>query len=84
MPSQTVGARRFLAFHKISGPPVRLPREMEDLLKVAAESVERRTEENRRISDVIQRERQRLFHFIRRRVDDQGDAEDILQMSSTN
>jgi RNA polymerase sigma factor (sigma-70 family) len=52
---------------------------MEDLLSVAAERVEQRAEENRRISDVIQRERRRLFHFIRKRVDDQGDAEDILQ-----
>src|ERR1700677_415525 len=30
-------------------------------------------------SEVIQRERQRLFQFIRKRVDDEGDAEDILQ-----
>ena len=35
--------------------------------------------ENRRISDVIQRERRRLFHFIRRWVADEWDAEDILQ-----
>ena len=48
-------------------------------MKIAAESVKQRTEENRRISDVIQRERRRLFHFIRQRVDDQRDAEDILQ-----
>jgi len=41
--------------------------------------VEQRAEQNRRISDVIQRERRRLLHFIRQRVDDQGDAEDILQ-----
>src|SRR4051812_9282216 len=52
---------------------------MEDLLSVAAEHVEQRTEQNRRISEVIQRERRRLFQFIRNRVDDQGDAEDILQ-----
>jgi RNA polymerase sigma factor (sigma-70 family) len=45
---------------------------MEDVLSVAAE-------ENRRISDIIQREGRRLFQFIRKRVDDQGDAEDILQ-----
>jgi RNA polymerase sigma factor (sigma-70 family) len=44
---------------------------MENLLSVAAE--------NRRISDVIERERQRLLQFIRGRVDDEGDAEDILQ-----
>src|SRR6266404_3997653 len=52
---------------------------MEDLLSGAPEHVEQRAEENRRISEVIQRERRRLFHFIRKRVDDQGDAEDILQ-----
>src|SRR5437667_12500802 len=50
---------------------------MEDVLSVAIESG--RAEQNRRISDVIQRERRRLFHFIRKRVDDEGDAEDILQ-----
>src|SRR5436309_14328645 len=50
---------------------------MEDLLSVAIESG--RAEQNRRISEVIQRERRRLLHFIRKRVDDQGDAEDILQ-----
>jgi RNA polymerase sigma factor (sigma-70 family) len=44
---------------------------MDDLLSVAAE--------NRRISDVVRRERRRLFRFIRERVDDEGDAEDILQ-----
>ena len=52
---------------------------MEDVLSVAAEHGERRAEENRRIADVIQRERRRLFAFIRGRVADQGDAEDILQ-----
>jgi len=52
---------------------------MEDVLSVAAEPGELRAEENRRIADVIQRERRRLFAFIRGRVADQGDAEDILQ-----
>src|SRR6266481_6275570 len=49
---------------------------MEDVLSVAIESG--RAEQNRRISEVIQRERRRLLHFIRKRVDDEGDAEDIL------
>ncbi|HKW96175.1 MAG TPA: sigma-70 family RNA polymerase sigma factor [Bryobacteraceae bacterium] len=35
--------------------------------------------EVRRISDVVTRERSRLWNFIRRRVPDPGDAEDILQ-----
>jgi RNA polymerase sigma factor (sigma-70 family) len=52
---------------------------MEDLLTVAIEPGERRAEQNRRIAEVIRRERLRLLHFIRKRVDDEGDAEDILQ-----
>jgi RNA polymerase sigma factor (sigma-70 family) len=48
---------------------------MEEVLSVS----ERRTEQNRRISQVIERERRRLFHFIRKRVEDEQDAEDILQ-----
>jgi RNA polymerase sigma factor (sigma-70 family) len=36
-------------------------------------------EQNRRISEIIRREHGRLLNFIRRRVDDAGDAEDILQ-----
>lgn len=52
---------------------------MDDVLSIAAEPVGQRTDQNRRISEVIERERRRLFHFIRKRVDDQGDAEDILQ-----
>jgi RNA polymerase sigma factor (sigma-70 family) len=46
----------------------------------AAASLERMAlEEDRRISDVFARERSRLLAFIRRRVRDPGDAEDILQ-----
>lgn len=36
-------------------------------------------EQDQRISTVVQRERSRLSHFIRRRVADPLDAEDILQ-----
>jgi RNA polymerase sigma factor (sigma-70 family) len=36
-------------------------------------------DEDRRIADVVERERARLFGFIRRRVPDPGDAEDVLQ-----
>ncbi len=36
-------------------------------------------EQDRRISDVVTRERSRLLNFIRRRVPDPRDAEDILQ-----
>jgi RNA polymerase sigma factor (sigma-70 family) len=36
-------------------------------------------EQDRRIADVVRRERSRLLNFIRRRVPDPRDAEDILQ-----
>jgi RNA polymerase sigma factor (sigma-70 family) len=36
-------------------------------------------EQDQRITDVVKREQSRLRNFIRRRVPDQGDAEDILQ-----
>jgi RNA polymerase sigma factor (sigma-70 family) len=36
-------------------------------------------EQDQRISEAIAREQSRLRNFIRRRVDDPGDAEDILQ-----
>src|SRR5580700_9402607 len=36
-------------------------------------------EQDRRISRAIEQERSRLRNFIRKRVDDEGDAEDILQ-----
>lgn len=36
-------------------------------------------EQDRRISDVVRREQSRLRNFIRSRVPDPGDAEDILQ-----
>jgi RNA polymerase sigma factor (sigma-70 family) len=67
----------------ISRRLVRLPKCMEDVLSVATDHVkqsrEQRSEQNRRLSDVIQREYRRLFHFIRKRVGDQDEAEDILQ-----
>lgn len=36
-------------------------------------------DQDRRIAEAVARERSRLFRFIRRRVPDPGDAEDILQ-----
>jgi RNA polymerase sigma factor (sigma-70 family) len=45
-----------------------------------AASLERMTlEQDRRIAEVVKRERPRLLNFIRRRVPDPRDAEDILQ-----
>src|SRR5512138_3808277 len=37
------------------------------------------TEQDQRISETVHREQHRLRNFIRKRVLDQGDAEDILQ-----
>lgn len=43
-------------------------------------SIRRQTaEQNRQISEVVRRERGRLRNFVRKRVPDAGDAEDILQ-----
>jgi len=52
---------------------------MEDLLSIADETAERRADTDRRIADVVQREGRSLLRFIRKRVADEGDAEDILQ-----
>ena len=52
---------------------------MEDALSIATGPDGPAADQNRRISEVILRERRRLLNFIRRRVDDEGDAEDILQ-----
>ena len=48
---------------------------MEDVLSVASGP----GEQNRRLSEVIEHERRRLLNFIRTRVKDDEDAEDILQ-----
>ena len=46
----------------------------------AAAQIERMTaEQDNRIAEVLEREQSRLRNFIRRRVADEGDAEDILQ-----
>ena len=52
---------------------------MQDVLSVATDRMDQRSEQNRRLSNVIQQEYRRLFQFIRKRVGDQGEAEDILQ-----
>src|SRR5437762_402898 len=54
---------------KISEPPVRYGSMMEAIA----------LEQNRRIAETVERERGKLRNFIRRRVPDPGDAEDILQ-----
>jgi RNA polymerase sigma factor (sigma-70 family) len=52
---------------------------MVGLLSVAVDGMERQAEQDRRITSVIQREGRGLFRFIRRRVKEESDAEDILQ-----
>lgn len=37
------------------------------------------SQQDQRITETIVRERGRLWNFIRRRIDDEGDAEDVLQ-----
>jgi len=44
-----------------------------------AARLELMTDQDQRITDVVKREQSRLGNFIRRRVSDPGDAEDILQ-----
>jgi RNA polymerase sigma factor (sigma-70 family) len=56
-------------------PPVRLHGWMEEVLSTDGVS----TDQNRRISQTITREQARLRQFIRKRVPDEGDAEDIFQ-----
>ena len=48
-------------------------------MSVAADVAGRQAEQNRGIAAVIQREGRALYRFIRRRVKDRADAEDILQ-----
>ena len=50
---------------------------MKDAASVMPMALE--ADQNRRITDVVEREQTRLRHFIRRRVPDPRDAEDILQ-----
>lgn len=52
---------------------------MEDALRMTTAPGNLQAKQDRHISDVIQRERRRLLQFIQKRVDDEGDAEDILQ-----
>src|SRR5213595_3959000 len=58
---------------KILGALIRLQEKMHAL------NIERMTEQDQQISETVERERVRLRNFIRRRVDDESDADDILQ-----
>lgn len=59
----------------ISGRVIRLQQWMEQALRIPQQIAE----QNRQISEVVRRERARLRNFVRKRVPDAGDAEDILQ-----
>ncbi len=48
-------------------------------MKTAASLERMALEQDRKIAEVVKREQSRLHHFIRRRVPDPHDAEDILQ-----
>jgi RNA polymerase sigma factor (sigma-70 family) len=54
---------------------VRLQQWMKDVVSLEQMALE----QDRQISEVVRRERSRLRHFIRRRVPDPADAEDIVQ-----
>ncbi len=56
-------------------PLIRLPKWMNAALSIEAMT----REQDRRISAAVEQEQSRLRNFIRRRVPDPGDAEDILQ-----
>ncbi len=59
---------------EISGALIRLQQQMHSTL-----SIELPARQNRRISETVEREQARLRNFIRKRVPDPRDAEDILQ-----
>src|SRR6185295_17320661 len=49
------------------------------ILDRMAKDERQRISDDQRITDVVEREQSRLRNFIRRRVPDSGDAEDVLQ-----
>ena len=69
--SKSVDSRRI---YTIFGAAVRLQERMDEPVSVSL-----MTEQNRQISEVVAEERSRLRNFIRRRVPDPSDVEDIVQ-----
>ena len=69
--SKSVDSRRI---YTIFGAAVRLQEWMDEPVSVSL-----MTEQNRQISEVVAEERSRLRNFIRRRVPDPSDVEDIVQ-----
>ena len=70
------GVAPFLGFKNttISAAAVRLQKWMDETLSITS-----MTEQDRRISEVIAEERSRLRNFIRKRVPNEADVEDLLQ-----
>jgi RNA polymerase sigma factor (sigma-70 family) len=66
-----LGVRSLL---EISGAFIRLQQQMHSALSIAAPA-----RQDQRISETVEREQARLRNFIRKRVPDARDAEDILQ-----
>lgn len=64
-----------MTFPKIFPLPIRLHLQMKRALSMDAMTAE----QDRQISETVERERSRLRNFIRRRVPDASDAEDIVQ-----
>ncbi|HZR57922.1 MAG TPA: RNA polymerase sigma factor [Terriglobales bacterium] len=64
-----------MRFSKIFGLLIRLTKQMKQVAAIDWMTVE----QDKRIADTVERERVRLRNFIRRRVSDPGDADDILQ-----
>ena len=65
--------------HTIFEPLIRLPQWMNHAASLQPSLERMAAEQDQRISEVVKRERSRLLNFIRRRVADPGDAEDVLQ-----
>ena len=73
-PSFIVAPETVAIFLEISGELIRLHQQMLSALTIAAAA-----RQDQRISETVEREQARLLNFIRKRVPDRRDAEDILQ-----
>ncbi len=71
----TAITRLCFIYPKIFSPPIRLHNQMEEATTIEWMT----TEQDRRISAAVQKQRARLRNFIRKRVANEADAEDILQ-----
>jgi DNA-directed RNA polymerase specialized sigma24 family protein len=77
-PGYRLSVGKVILIFKISASLIRLQRLMEGLLSIKRMSA-MTAERDQRLSEAIEREQPRLRNFIRKRVADAADAEDILQ-----